>query len=73
MTGIEPATSLQNTTEKQQIPSRGGAPDGARPARMARNGQELPDDLAELVRAWPALPAALRAGIVAMVKASGAK
>jgi len=29
------------------------------------------DDLALLVKAWPALPEALRAGILAMVKAAG--
>ena len=33
-------------------------------------GTEFPPDLAAVVAAWPELPAALRAGIVAMVKAS---
>jgi len=31
--------------------------------------QELPPDLREIVRAWPKLPQAIRAGILAMVKA----
>ncbi|MGQ9650956.1 MAG: hypothetical protein ACUVXJ_12670 [Phycisphaerae bacterium] len=30
----------------------------------------MPDDLADVVAAWPTLPAALRAGILAMVKAA---
>ncbi len=30
-------------------------------------------DLAALIGAWPTLPAALRAGIVAMVRAAGAE
>jgi hypothetical protein len=32
----------------------------------------MPDDLAAIVAAWPTLPEALRAGIVAMVKAAEA-
>ena len=32
---------------------------------------DTPSDLAAVVEAWPNLPEALRAGIVAMVKASG--
>ena len=31
--------------------------------------QELPPDLREIARAWPKLPQAIRAGIVAMVNA----
>lgn len=31
----------------------------------------LPADLAHLVKAWPTLPPAIRAGILAMVKAAG--
>lgn len=41
---------------------------------MARNGALLPQKdarLAELAEAWPSLPEALRAGIVAMVQAAG--
>jgi hypothetical protein len=32
-------------------------------------GQAIPADLAAIVDAWPKLPEAIRAGIVAMVKA----
>jgi hypothetical protein len=39
-------------------------------ALAARIGPSCPD-LAAVVSAWPALPDALRAGIVAMVKAAG--
>jgi len=31
----------------------------------------LPPDLAAVAKAWPTLPGALKAGIVAMVKAAG--
>jgi len=31
----------------------------------------MPPDLLAVAQAWPTLPAALRAGIVAMVKAAG--
>ena len=33
----------------------------------------LPPDLADVVAAWQTLPAVIRAGILAMVKAAGAK
>ena len=33
----------------------------------------LPPGLAEIVAAWPELPEAIRAGILAMVKAAAAK
>ena len=69
--GLEPYTNSRNTTAKTQKRLEGGAPDGARQTGTARNGQELSPDLAEVVNAWPMLPAALQAGIVAMVKAAG--
>lgn len=33
--------------------------------------QSLPDDLARVVEAWPTLPDAVKAGVLAMVRASG--
>ena len=66
--GLEPSTNTENTTGKEQKRMPAGAPDGARQERMARNGQELPADLAELVTAWPTLPEYIRAAVSAMVK-----
>ena len=41
------------------------------PMRAADRPERAPDpDLAAVVAAWPSLPEALRAGIVAMVKAA---
>lgn len=45
--------------EKPQITSGGGAPGGAPDA-----------DLALLAQAWPSLPAPIRAGVMALVKAA---
>jgi len=46
-------------------------PLGAAPALRAGNSRpELPPDLVEVVSAWPDLPEAVRAGILAMVRAS---
>jgi hypothetical protein len=35
-----------------------------------KGGNERPDDLATVINAWDRLPEAVKAGIVAMVKAS---
>jgi hypothetical protein len=40
------------------------------PTDTCKIGVSLPPDLAAVVAAWPALSEALRAGIMAMVKAS---
>jgi len=42
-------------------------------SRAAPDVAALPSELAAVVAAWPSLPDAVRAGIVAMVKASGEK
>lgn len=54
--GIEHMATLP---EKPQITSGGGAPGGAPDA-----------DLALLAQAWPSLPAPIRAGVMALVKAA---
>ncbi len=51
------------STEKSTIPDPGGAKSGA-PAQFG----DLDPDLAWVVEAWPTLPAAIRAGILAMVR-----
>ena len=35
-----------------------------------QNGPEIDTDLARVLDAWPALPAAIRAGILAMIEAA---
>jgi hypothetical protein len=48
-------------------------PPASVPIRPQTATRALPDDgaLAELIAAWPTLPEAIRAGILAMVRASG--
>jgi hypothetical protein len=53
-------------TENGAVPSTGGADSGALVARKPPTDPNL----AELVKAWPALPESVRAGIVALVKAT---
>jgi len=74
MVGVEPATyGLQNTCDKsiRDVSADSCADKGEALGRAL--GQLTPSDpdLAAIVKAWPALPAALKAGILAMVKASG--
>jgi len=42
------------------------------PSRLSSDlGPEIPPDLAEVVAAWSTLPYAVRAGVLAMVRATG--
>jgi hypothetical protein len=59
VTGLEQAA---NMPEKQGVTVQGGAKSGA-PA-------DDDPELAELNAAWPTLPAGMKAGILAMVRAS---
>lgn len=59
-----PSVSKQNT----QNPPGDSAPDSA----FGPKTVPTDPDLSALVAAWPTIPPALRAGIVAMVKAAGA-
>jgi hypothetical protein len=68
-----PEEGLEQCTEspkKVGYSESGGAESGARGARDG--GCNAPDDaeLARLIDAWPTLPGAIRAGILAMVKAA---
>ena len=76
-TGIEPATpSLQSYKPIDVTPCNSNDlqtdPDCSAAKSLALSAIPTPKDpdLAALVSAWPKLPAALKAGIVAMVKAS---
>jgi hypothetical protein len=65
--GLEPTENPVISGEKQQLLFTGAA--------KASVAVCLPvaadDDLRSIVQAWPALPAAIKAGIVAMVRAVG--
>ena len=57
------------TPRKKAISDQGGAESGAPDAPDAPNRPDDPD-LSRLINAWPNLPEAIRAGIVAMVNAA---
>ena len=59
--GIEPQT---NSPENPACPAPGGAESGALTPNIS-------PALAALIDAWPTLPEAIRAGILAMVRAAG--
>jgi hypothetical protein len=62
--GIEPhALSPDNSTN----PAPGGAKSGA----LTIENLAIDPSLAALIDAWPTLPDAIRAGILAMVRAAG--
>lgn len=55
---------------KTPILGEGGAKSGARSApNQASGGGTLPPDLAEIVAAWPELPAYLKTGFTASIRA----
>ena len=66
-TAMPPAQVPNSTSTYDDSPERLAALLGAFAAEI---GPKAPD-LAAVVSAWPGLPEALRAGIVAMVKAAG--
>lgn len=58
--------TFQENTENSNNPSQSGAESGA----VGAQSDVTDPDLAGVVKAWPTLPAPIRAGIVAMVKAA---
>jgi DNA-binding transcriptional regulator YdaS (Cro superfamily) len=67
-----PTKAAQNAAHLDAIstPTRaGGTPTAGTPERAVVGG-DLPDDLRPVVEAWPHLPLAIRAGVLAMVKAA---
>ena len=70
-TGPEPdATSTRDGNDLQNRPVSGGAESGAESVKTPPVTPPTDADLAGVVKAWPSLPDALKAGIVAMVKAA---
>ena len=63
--GLEVSCNSQGNTA---IPRPGGAESGA----LDLTRDNIDPGLAALIDAWPALPEPIRAGILAMVRASGA-
>jgi len=64
---------LEHPTEspgKTALAKPGGAESGARGAPEGRTDTRADPDLAAVIHAWPALPDVLKAGILAMVRAS---
>ena len=64
--GIEPASPSSEVSILQEFTPTSSKPLAQTLARAAN----LDPDLARVLEAWPTLPEALRAGIVAMVKAA---
>jgi hypothetical protein len=65
--GVEPAQNPQQTEEKPRIPTSGAAK-----ASVAVSQPMTADaSLQAVVEAWPSLPEAIKAGIIAMVKVAG--
>ena len=62
---LPPNTKDRNTSDLHDSGPQSAAQTTAREA-----GNPLPDDLTAIVKAWPELPAAIRAGILAMVQAA---
>ena len=67
--GVEQSANLPG---KQQSGNGSGAESGALGAEMPAKAPPTDPDLQTIADAWPTLPAALKAGIVAMVKAAQA-
>ena len=67
-TGLEPVSaSGLSDKDLRQVPDAFGTESGT---LQGETGM-FPPDLAEVIDAWPALPEAIKAGILATVKAAG--
>jgi hypothetical protein len=65
--GFEPC---HNSPAKSPVSPERGTESGTVGGDSANNQQLADPDLAKVVMAWPNLPAAIRAGILAMVQAA---
>ena len=59
--GDEGTEHTRNSSENPLVPNPGGADSGS---------LAIPSDLADVANAWTTLPAALKAGILAMIQAA---
>jgi len=66
--GIEPSTQNPQTAEKQHAPKGGEAAYTQIRAQIQGNDGR---DLSHVVKAWPGLPAAFKAAILAIVNSRG--
>jgi hypothetical protein len=70
-TGLEPTPKTPSETQVSDSGGNKSGNNGAGVSAPIRPPERPADpDLAALVAAWPALPSAVRAGIVAMVRAA---
>ena len=60
-------------TDADTTPTDAGQPERITLASRKSAGDELPKDLALVVKAWDHLPEPIKAGIMAMVKSAGGK
>jgi|GEM_PF-1239396 len=72
--GVAGLEQPNNSSQKPAIHVQGGTNSGT-PVELALNlalqpPRTLPSDLVSIINAWPELPAAIRAGIFAMVQAA---
>ena len=70
------ATWLPTETKCNETQEVTNPADPARSASAAQNAEIAPEpapdaDLAKVIQAWPKLPEAVKAGVLAMVKAAG--
>ena len=59
-----------NNTPKTLVNQGVSLPGGAKSGALADNSGPADSELAQLITAWPSLPEAIKAGIMAMVKAA---
>ena len=69
--GLEPTTPLAQPLAGQGL-TEPTTPSQTKYATKSAHGTPADPDLAAVVAAWPELPKAIRAGILAMVRAAGA-
>jgi hypothetical protein len=67
LSGEEGIRTLPEISRKTALSSTDGAKSGA----LAGQAKPVDPDLASVIDTWPRLPKAIRAGIVAMIRAAG--
>ena len=72
-TGVEPATGFPASDFESAANREKTRPVSIPASKSPAVAAEIPQDLQGIIDAWPALPDAIRAGILAMVRAAGAR